>query len=237
MGRFFKPMLVLLLIPGLGYSKPFWTEKSSYAEGDRVYFVGVATKQKNVETGRKVALENARQELSNYLQLSSTEGITFNTKRTFEERGGLSNVYRLMWVSREDITAFKQKKMKTEQKAAKKEIATLDKEIKKREKLIQEVVQQQKTIKDQNTRLATIQRRISTMTIKAKKNLKCGMTVKEAIAVSGKPQVKKSSGDDMFLNYGQYWAVFDSGILKCVQSIKEYNGVACYSSHKCPEEL
>ena len=45
-------------------SRPFWTEQSSYLQGDRVYFVGVASKALSIEKGRQKSLEAARAALS-----------------------------------------------------------------------------------------------------------------------------------------------------------------------------
>ena len=80
--------------------KPFWTEKSSYIEGEYLYVVGVATNAASIEKGRSIAFENGKQEIMNFSQLSKIEGVTVETQMTFEEEtgNGKYNVYRLMFV-------------------------------------------------------------------------------------------------------------------------------------------
>lgn len=90
--------------------RPFWTEKSSYLQGDRVYFVGVASQAKTIEAGRKQALIAAQSELKSFLQIPKVEGLLFKTQMTFEEKtGSIYKVYRLMWATIEDIRAYQKR--------------------------------------------------------------------------------------------------------------------------------
>ena len=54
--------------------KPFWTEKSSYIEGENLYVVGVASNTVSIEAGRMHAFENGKREIMNFTQLSHLGG-------------------------------------------------------------------------------------------------------------------------------------------------------------------
>jgi hypothetical protein len=108
----------LFLTFALAAERPFWTEKSSYTEGDRVYFVGIATNSKTVEEGRQRALEHAQQELSNYFQLTDVTFLTFETQMTFEEpnKDGTFNTFRLMFIEKAAVVKIKNKKLELAKK-------------------------------------------------------------------------------------------------------------------------
>ncbi len=83
-------------------ARPFWTEKSSFIEGDELFVVGVASKARTVEEGRRQAFEQGKVELMNFAQITSLEaqGLVIETQMTFEESNadGTVTVYRLLRV-------------------------------------------------------------------------------------------------------------------------------------------
>ena len=80
-------ILILLCFQVFANDLPFWTEKSSYLEGNRLYGVGMGA-------NRSLAFENAKQELMNHLQISDLSSIEIHTQMTYEK----DLVYRLVWV-------------------------------------------------------------------------------------------------------------------------------------------
>ena len=88
--------------PVYSASRPFWTEKSSFIEGDELFVVGVASKARTVEEGRRQAFEQGKVELMNFAQITSLEaqGLVIETQMTFEEPNadGTVTVYRLLRV-------------------------------------------------------------------------------------------------------------------------------------------
>ena len=83
-------------------ARPFWTEKSSFIEGEELFVVGVASKARTVEDGRRQAFEQGKIELMNFAQITSLEaqGLVIETQMTFEEPNadGTVTVYRLLRV-------------------------------------------------------------------------------------------------------------------------------------------
>jgi hypothetical protein len=83
-------------------ARPFWTEKSSFIEGEELFVVGVASKTRTVEEGRRQAFEQGKVELMNFAQITSLEaqGLVIETQMTFEESNadGTVTVYRLLRV-------------------------------------------------------------------------------------------------------------------------------------------
>jgi hypothetical protein len=83
-------------------ARPFWTEKSSFIEGEELFVVGVASKAWTVEEGRRQAFEQGKVELMNFAQITSLEaqGLVIETQMTFEEPNadGTVTVYRLLRV-------------------------------------------------------------------------------------------------------------------------------------------
>lgn len=47
-------------LPAGHENQPFWTEKSAFVEGDDLFVVGVATKSRSFEEGRKQASNRVR---------------------------------------------------------------------------------------------------------------------------------------------------------------------------------
>ena len=112
---YFTVLLTLTLssVPALAAgreSRPFWTEKSAFVEGDELFVVGVATKARSVEKGRKQAFEQGKIELMNYAQITSLEaqGLVIETQMTYEEPNpeGTVTVYRLLRVPAAKLVAI-----------------------------------------------------------------------------------------------------------------------------------
>ncbi|WP_447973814.1 hypothetical protein [Nitrospira sp. Kam-Ns4a] len=66
-------------------SRPFWTEKSSFIEGDDLFVVGVASHVRTMEEGRQKAFEHGKLELMNFAQVTDLEarGLTIETQMTY----------------------------------------------------------------------------------------------------------------------------------------------------------
>ena len=97
--------------------RPFWTEKSSYIFADYLYVVGVGSNAEQEEAGRKLAFDNGKQEISNFVQITDLEDINIATQMTYTENldNGRFNVFRLLKV---DLRALE--KLKTRQLERKK---------------------------------------------------------------------------------------------------------------------
>jgi len=52
-------------------ARPFWTEKSSFIEGEDLFVVGVASTARTIEEGRRQAVEEGKVEPMNSTQVSS----------------------------------------------------------------------------------------------------------------------------------------------------------------------
>jgi myosin heavy subunit len=104
--RIYVSLAIILYVYSMSaaYSanRPFWTEKSSFIEGDELFVVGVASKAPTVEAGRRLAFEQGKVELMNFAQITSLEaqGLVIETQMTFEEPNtdGTVTVYRLLRV-------------------------------------------------------------------------------------------------------------------------------------------
>lgn len=97
-------------LPAGHENQPFWTEKSAFVEGDDLFVVGVATKARSFEEGRKQAFEQGKIELMNYAQITSLEaqGLVVETQMTYEEPNpeGTVTVYRLLRVPAAKLVAI-----------------------------------------------------------------------------------------------------------------------------------
>src|SRR3972149_10070390 len=82
--------------------RPFWSEKSSYVEGDVLYVVGVATQKGSIEESRQSAFDNGVIEIMNYSQISDVSkirGLIIDTQMTYQENvNNTWTVFRLMKV-------------------------------------------------------------------------------------------------------------------------------------------
>ncbi len=112
---YFVVLLAITLLPASALpagheNQPFWTEKSAFMEGDDLFVVGVATKARSFEEGRKQAFEQGKIELMNYAQVTSLEaqGLVIETQMTYEEPNpeGTVTVYRLLRVPAAKLVAI-----------------------------------------------------------------------------------------------------------------------------------
>jgi hypothetical protein len=109
-------LIIILTIPldlSPVYGQPFWTEKSSYLEGEYLYTVGLATNAKTKEIGRELAFEHGKQEISNFVQLINLTGIEILTQMTYEKEDevGTYNVYRLLRVDYPQLMELKEQQL------------------------------------------------------------------------------------------------------------------------------
>lgn len=217
---------------GLAQSaRPFWTEKSTYTESTKTYFVGVATAKKSVEAAREVALKNARTELMNHLQITDVKDIKFHTQMTFEEKtsAGETTVYRLMYVEAEDIEKLRERSTQALIKAQEQAEKANEERIRKTEAAIQKARASEEKLQSKQSELDEIVAKIDTATSNAEEKLKCGMIKAEVLKVMGQPRSKDSCADKVHFNYGRIWASFDGGVLKCLMPVGDFS--ACRS---CP---
>ena len=87
--------------------RPFWTEQSSFLQGDELYTVGVASHAPTLEDGRQHAFNHGVGELKNFVQVGNLNGLTITTQMTYEERhpDGTVTVFRLLRVPVNEILA------------------------------------------------------------------------------------------------------------------------------------
>ena len=80
--------------------RPFWTNQSSFMEGEDLFVVGIARNAETVQEGKKRAFENAKVELMNFAQVTDVEakGLVIEPQTTFEETNiiGKVTVYQLL---------------------------------------------------------------------------------------------------------------------------------------------
>ncbi len=65
--------------------RPSWTEQAMFHFGDEVFFVGQASCAKTSEEGRQRAFAQGVQEIVNYAQAQSLEGVRVTTQMVFED--------------------------------------------------------------------------------------------------------------------------------------------------------
>ncbi|NOS81785.1 MAG: hypothetical protein HOP32_09425 [Nitrospira sp.] len=137
-------------------ARPFWTEKSSFIEGEELFVVGVASKARTVEEGRRQAFEQGKIELMNFAQITSLEaqGLVVETQMTFEEPNtdGTVTVYRLLRVPASKLVGI-QGRLKAQSQAQEQTIEQSRKEL--------AVIQQ--TLGEKATKLDQQQRQVEQM--------------------------------------------------------------------------
>ena len=132
-------------------TRPFWTEKSAFIEGDELFVVGIATKAKTAEDGRQQAFERGKIELMNYAQVTTLEakGLAIETQMTFEESNadGSVTVYRLLRVPVDKLLAI-QGRVQSQSKAqeqglenARQELLVVQKSLSEKERQAEALLQ------------------------------------------------------------------------------------------------
>lgn len=88
-------------------NRPFFTEKTQFEEGDRIYFVGVASNALTIEQGRLNSYSNAKDLLASFLNTESKNlRVPLKTQRTYEEQGSQKNtfnVWELTYVTKSEM--------------------------------------------------------------------------------------------------------------------------------------
>lgn len=102
-------------------SRPFWTEKSAFIEGEVLFVVGIASKARTPEEGRRRAFEHGKIELMDFAQLTDVEerGMFIETQMTYEEvnSDGTFTIFRLLRVPLDRLMALQERpKSKPHQK-------------------------------------------------------------------------------------------------------------------------
>jgi hypothetical protein len=95
--------------------RPFWTEQASFTFDNTLYAIGVATNAASVEAGRQAAFEHGLDEIRNYGQVASLDGLLIETQMTFEQpqNDGRVSVWRLLKVSMGELRVLKATKIQT----------------------------------------------------------------------------------------------------------------------------
>lgn len=196
--------------------RPFWTEKSAFIEGEELFVVGVASKARTVEEGRRLAFEQGKVELMNFAQVTSLEaqGLVIETQMTFEEPNADSTVtvFRLLRVPVPKLVSI-QGRLKAEGRVQEQAIDQSRKEL--------AVLQQ--TLTEKATKLNQQQREVEELSreikgrIKSRSQQVCqlvapGMTMSEVKSLLGSPD----AGDGFFSTnrmwtYGTEKIFFDYG--------------------------
>lgn len=143
-------------------SRPFWAEKSAFIEGDDLFVVGVASRVRSLEEGRRQAFENGKVELMNYAQVTNLEaqGLVIETQMTHEEANtdGTVTVYRLLRVLASKLVAI-QGRLQTQNRAQEQ---TLDKarreQVETQESLLRKQRELETRAKDIETAVSTVSR-------------------------------------------------------------------------------
>jgi hypothetical protein len=90
-------------------ARPFWTEQAMFRFGEDLFFAGQASCAKTAEEGRQRAFRHALQELLNYAQAASANGLAIATQMVFQELdspgcpGGTVTVWRLLRIEAEKV--------------------------------------------------------------------------------------------------------------------------------------
>jgi len=212
-------------------SRPFWAEKSSYAEGDTLYGVGVATQAKSQESGRQTAYENGKKELSNFAQITDLSGLAVETQMTYEEMkpDGTFNVFRLLKVNLDELTRWKKQLLARATAQLEKQNQEVGKEVARKKREVENLERQTTESAALDERAAAIRQRIKGMTNNVSRYIRCGMTMDEVRSLLGEPRtVDRNSSllKEIQWNYGEYWLRFQNGVLAEI-STHPYSGGRC----------
>lgn len=200
--------------------RPFWTEKSTYREGDRLYGVGVSAPQKDVATARTEAFENGLNEILNLLQVSNLKGIKVYTQMTYEEQLAQDEtlVFRLVWVNKTEVDDLKEdlhraevSALKAETKKLKARARDLEPLYESHQKAISQLEQLERDAEVGRKRAAGILDRAKKTAdavegkIAERSKLTCllskGMTRAETLALVGKPDASSSLFDGALVTW------------------------------------
>jgi len=214
---YFTACLLFFLAPtNVSYAenvKPFWTEKSSYIEGDNLYVVGVASNATSIEAGRKRAFENGKSEIMNFTQISDLEGLVITTQMTYEEKTGNNyNVYRLMYVGYEDINSLKSKNFEQTKKNYDRYQKKQEQEIIYKKKALSKLSRNKQELAQLDKEYYKFAGNYHIASEKALRYVKVGMSRSEIESLLGSPRsIQKHYYDYVYdLKYGKYWVIFNN---------------------------
>mgnify|MGYP006921397958 CR=1 FL=1 len=213
--------VALVACPALALADtaPFWTQRSSYVEGEFFYGVGKASNAATEEEGRKEAFANAVQEITNYVRLTDLGNLPVETQMTyaFLRADKTLDVYRLIKVNNASLLALKDKQMK--QAALFMDAMTLRsrEEVAAKRKYLADRQAQATELKRIDTELDAINGVVNQLTANTYKRVAYGMTLSEVQRVMGNPRSMDSCGGTCFaLNYGKVWVVMRGGVAICL---------------------
>ena len=205
--------------------KPFWTEKSSYIEGNNLYVIGIASNASSVEAGRMRAFENGKSEIMNFTQISDLEGLAIKTQMTYEEeRNNKYTIYRLMYVDYECINSLKNKKIEQTKKNYQRLQQKQEQEIKIREDALSRLNENKKELASLDKEYRRIVSNVHIASEKAMRYVKVGMSRLEVESLLGSPRSMYKHYDEYVYDtkYGDYWVIFDSAdAVKCLSTGKK----------------
>jgi len=215
--------------------KPFWTEKSSYIEGNNLYVIGIASNASSVEAGRMQAFENGKSEIMNFTQISDLEGLVIKTQMTYEEKENKKyNVYRLMYVEYDGLNSLKNKKIEQTKKNYDRHSQKQEQEIIMKKKALNKLNQNKDELARLDATFNAIVSRHQSLSEKAMRYVKVGMISSEVISILGQPRIYNKGITDSY-KYGKYWVVFSdrdtvvclSTAISCVFSPCEDDNAKC----------
>lgn len=192
--------------------KPFWTEKSSYIEGEKLYVVGIASNADSVESGRMQAFANGKSEIMNFTQISNLEGLLITTQMTYEEEiNNKYNVYRLMYVDYESINSLKNKKIELTRKNYERLQQKQQHEIAVKRDALNRLNKNKEEITFLDKEYYRIVNNVNGASDRALRYVKVGMSRSEVESLLGLPRAiyKHYDGYVYDAKYGEYWVIFD----------------------------
>lgn len=193
--------------------KPFWTEKSSYIEGENLFVVGVASNAPSIETGRIQAFENGKNEIMNFTQISNLEGLVVKTQMTYEEKVGQQyNVFRLMYVDYEGVSSLKAKNLEQTRKNYDRYQQKQKQEIILKKNALSKISRNKEEIARLDNEYYKIADKYRYASEKALRYVKVGMSRAEVESLLGTPRSRQKHYYDYVydLKYGEYWVMFDT---------------------------
>lgn len=216
-------LLVAMQAHSAEYNRPFWTEKSSYVEGEVLYAVGVATQAKTQEEGRQGAYEHGKKEVSNFAQVTDMSGLNIETQMTFEEINpdGTRNVFRLLKVDMQELTRWKTSLLAKATTEMKRQNEAVSKEVARKREQVELLERQTAEVADLDARAAAIKNRLKDLSMKVDSRLRCGMTMADVGGLLGRPQSQDDSArfrGVVVWNYGEKWLTFNDGILASIET-------------------
>ena len=218
--------------------KPFWTEKSSYIEGDYLYVVGVASNAPTVEAGRKRAFDNGKSEIMNFAQLSNLEGLVIKTQMTYQEKAedGFT-VYRLMFVDYDGVNALKNRSIEVTKRNYERFHQKQAHEIAIRKQALSMLNKSNEEIALLDKEYYRIVSDVKSSSDRAMRYVKVGMARDEVERLLGLPRsISRHYGGFVHdSKYGDYWVIFDSADTvmclstgrKCVYKNCDKDNVRC----------